>query len=197
MVDVSVTTVGHEPDQRRRPLHLPGAANRHQALDQSAPSSGGSTVVITGTDLTAASTVSFGATGATQFTVNSPTSITAIAPPGQAGAVDVTVTNTAGTSATSSKDIFKYLPTVEALTPNSGSTLGGESVTVIGSGFVPGATLTTFEFGKTKAKAVSCASSTTCTVSAPAQGAGTVAVTATVNKASSPSDPPGDQFTYS
>ena len=66
-----------------------------------------------------------------------------------------------------------------------------------GSGFALGSTATAFKFGSVKAKSVSCSSSTTCVVSAPAQGAGTVDVKATDNKAVSAVNAPADRFTYS
>jgi alpha-tubulin suppressor-like RCC1 family protein len=163
---------------------------------KSGPAAGGTTVTITGTEFATATKVAFGSTSAVEFTVNSPTSITAVAPPAVGGTVDVRVTNIAGTSVISTKDRFKYLPTVESVGPNSGSTLGGTGVTVTGSGFALGSTATTFMFGKVKAKSVNCTSSTTCTMTTPAQVAGTVDVKATVNKAISPINP-GDHFTYS
>ena len=154
-------------------------------------------MTITGTEFTAATKVGFGQTNAVEFTVNSPTSIIAVAPAATAGTVDVNVTNTVGTSANSTSDRFKYVPVVEGVTPNTGSTLGGTSVTVAGSGFTPGSTATAFNFGKVKAKSVNCTSTTTCIVSAPPQVAGTVDVKATVNKTSSAINAPGDRFSYS
>ena len=76
----------------------------------SGPTAGGGTVTITGSDFTAGSTVSFGATPATGVvTVVSSTSITATAPPGFAGTVDVTVaTPTTGTSASTGADQYTY-----------------------------------------------------------------------------------------
>ncbi len=162
---------------------------------KSGPAGGGTTVTITGTEFTDASEVSFGETSASSFTVNSPTSITAVSQPHAAGTVNVTVTNTYGASAAATADHFKYTPTVETVTPNTGSTAGGTSVTVTGSGFALGTTLTTFKFGKVKAKSVDCTSSTSCTMITPAQAAGSVNVTATVNKAISPINT-GDDFTY-
>ncbi len=72
---------------------------------------GGTSVTITGTNLSGATAVKFGSTSATSFTVNSSTSITATAPAG-AGTVNITVTTAGGTSATSTADQFTYaLPT--------------------------------------------------------------------------------------
>ena len=59
------------------------------------PTAGGTSVTITGTGFTGATAVKFGATAATAFTVNSATQITATAPAGVAGTVDITVTTPA------------------------------------------------------------------------------------------------------
>jgi hypothetical protein len=68
---------------------------------------GGTTVVITGTNLTAASAVHFGSATAASYTVNSATQITAVTPSGTA-AVNVTATTSGGTSATSSAAVYVY-----------------------------------------------------------------------------------------
>jgi hypothetical protein len=73
------------------------------------PTSGGTSVTITGTNFSGATAVSFGSNAAASFTVNSATQITATSPTG-VGTVDVTVTNQNGTSATSSGDRFTYGP---------------------------------------------------------------------------------------
>jgi alpha-tubulin suppressor-like RCC1 family protein len=166
-------------------------------LVKSGPATGGTAVTIAGTQFNGATKVSFGGVEATSFTVNSATSITAVAPAATtAGTVDVTVTNIAGSSPVSKTDRFKYTPVVEGLTPNTGSTLGGETVTVTGVGFAPGTTATALKFGVVKAKSVSCASPTSCTAVVPPGAAATVDVTATVNKAVGAVNAPGDQFTY-
>ena len=80
------------------------------------------------------------------FTVNSATSITATSPAGSAGTVDVTVTTPGGTSATSAADQFTYLtpaPTVTGVSPTTGPTAGGTSVTITGTNFT-GATAVSF-----------------------------------------------------
>ncbi len=119
-----------------------------------------------------------------------------VSPPSVAGQVDVTVSNLAGTSAITSKDHFKYTPAVEGVSPSGGPALGGTSVTVTGTGFAPGSGTTTFRFGKKKATGVVCASSSSCTMTAP-PGIGTVDVTAQVGKGKSSVNAPADQYTYS
>jgi uncharacterized protein YhjY with autotransporter beta-barrel domain len=78
-------------------------------LPTSGPTTGGTSVALTGTNFTGASGVKFGATNATSFVVHSNTSITAIAPVGSAGTVDITVINGGVTSAVSSADHFTYI----------------------------------------------------------------------------------------
>ena len=59
---------------------------------------GGTSVTITGENLTGATAVTFGATAATSFTVDSDTQISAVTPAKAAGAVDVAVTTPGGTA---------------------------------------------------------------------------------------------------
>jgi hypothetical protein len=69
---------------------------------------GGTTVTVSGANLTGATAVSFGSARATGVTVNGGgTSLTAVSPAGS-GTVNVTVTTPSGTSATSSADLFSY-----------------------------------------------------------------------------------------
>jgi len=72
------------------------------------PETGGTTVTITGLNFTGATAVKFGSKEAASFTVNSPTSITAVSPVGAKGKVEVTVTTPVGTSYTSPRDTFRY-----------------------------------------------------------------------------------------
>ena len=195
-VDVTVTTeAGTSPAVAADRFSYQNAPSVSKLSLKSGPAAGGSSVTITGTEFAAVSSVSFGTTPATEFTVNSATSITVIAPPASVGTVDVTVTNTAGPSALTSKDHFKYTPTITGVSPSSGSTAGGTSVTVTGSGFSVGSTGTSFKFATRKASTVNCVSSTSCTLITPAGVPGTVDVTALVNKTTSLTSP-SDQFTY-
>jgi hypothetical protein len=73
----------------------------------SGPSTGGTSVVITGTNLLNATSVKFGSANATSYTVNSPTQITATAPAGTT-TVDLTVVTPQGTSAAGAPDEYTY-----------------------------------------------------------------------------------------
>jgi alpha-tubulin suppressor-like RCC1 family protein len=75
----------------------------------SGPAAGGTTVTITGVLLRGATAVTFGGTPAASFTVVSATSITAVSPSGAVGSVDVRVTTSAGQTAVTPADQFKYL----------------------------------------------------------------------------------------
>jgi IPT/TIG domain len=185
-VDVTVTTPEATSPPNSGDLFTYAATPTVTKLKPTAgPVAGGTTVTITGTNLTGASAVKFGSTAATSFTVNSATSITAQAPAEPVATVDVTVTTAGGTSAISSKDHYKFSPTITSLSPNAGSTAGGTTVTVKGTGFALGTTASAFKFGTTKATSANCATSTECTVVSPAHEAGKVEVKVTVNKVTS------------
>ncbi len=106
----------------------------------SGPTSGRTQVTITGSGFTGTTGVRFG-TQAAYFTVDSYSSIVAISPStNRAGAVDVTVTTPAGTSATSSADQFTYtvatnVPTVSSIFPDMGPADGGGIAFIFGSNF--------------------------------------------------------------
>jgi hypothetical protein len=71
---------------------------------------GGDTIEISGTGFTGTTTVEFGRNSSSEFTVTSPTTITAVAPVG-AGIVHVQVMTPAGASRPSSTNQFTYIPT--------------------------------------------------------------------------------------
>jgi hypothetical protein len=77
----------------------------------SGPTSGDTTVIITGTNFGGATAVDFGGMPAISFVINSATQITAVSPAGAAGSANVTVVTPGGTSATSSADTFVYVVT--------------------------------------------------------------------------------------
>ena len=77
----------------------------------SGPTTGGTVVTISGTDLAGAAGVSFGG-AAGKITADTGTQVTVTSPPGQ-GTVDITVTTPSGTSALTSADRFTYLSPVQ------------------------------------------------------------------------------------
>ncbi|WP_201295394.1 MULTISPECIES: IPT/TIG domain-containing protein [Nocardia] len=138
------------------------------------PTTGGNTVTLTGTNLTNAAAVTFGATPAASFTVNSSTQITAIAPPGFAGAVNVTVTTPGGTATLPSAYFYRNIPALTAVSPSAGPLAGGNTITLTGADLLG---TTAVRFGSTAASAFTVVSDTQITATAPPSAAGTVAVT--------------------
>jgi IPT/TIG domain len=156
---------------------------------------GGTSVTITGTDLTGATAVNFGADAATGVVVVDATTITCNSPAHAAGTVDVTVTTPGGTSATSSADQFTYVapaPTVTGVSPISGTTAGGTSVTITGTNLTGTSAV---HFGTDAATSVVVVDATTVTCSSPAHAVGAVDVTVTTPGGTSATSS-ADQFTY-
>jgi hypothetical protein len=140
------------------------------------PPAGGTAVTITGTNFATGATVTFGTAAATNVVVVSATSITATTPAGSAGAVTVTVTVSGQSGSLANGFTYVVPPTVSSVSPNSGSTLGGTAVTITGTNFATGATVT---FGSAAATNVVVVSSTSITATTPAGSAGAVTVTVT------------------
>ncbi len=144
----------------------------------SGSTAGGTAVTITGTNFATGSTVTFGGTAATNVVVVSGTMITATTPAHAAGAVTVTVTVNGQSGSLISAFTYVAPPTVTSVSPNNGSTAGGTAVTITGTNFASGATVT---FGGTAATNVVVVSGTMITATTPAHAAGAVTVTVTVN----------------
>ncbi len=158
----------------------------------SGSSTGGQSVTITGTNFTSASAVTFGGTTAS-FTIDSSTQITATTPAHVAGAVDVVVTTPDGSATAANAYTYNDPPTITTVNPASGSTTGGQSVTITGTNFTSASAVT---FGGTNAS-FTIDSSTQITATTPAHVAGTVDVvvttpdsSATASNAYTYNDPP-------
>ena len=168
---------------------------------------GGSTVKITGTSLAGATVVRFGGVAGT-ITADSGTQITVTTPPATgtadmtvttaaitassavarggtgAGTVNITVTTRAGTSKITPADDYTYTaprPAVSGVSPAGGSTAGGTTVTITGTGL---AGATGVRFGAT-AGVITADSGTQITVTSP-PGKGTVTLTVTTPAGTSP-----------
>jgi hypothetical protein len=190
---VNLATIEKEEEERKEKEGV--APTVAKVSPRKGAVTGGTSVTITGKNLTGATAVHFGGALAAGYVVNSARKITAVAPASAAGTVDVTVTTAGGTSATSTKDRFKFGPLIiTAISPATGPKAGGTTVTVTGAGFAPGTAGTMFKVGKVTV-AASCASSTECTLTTPAGKVGAVDVVASVSKLKSAKSP-ADRFTY-
>src|SRR5205085_4088106 len=101
---------------------------------------GGTAVTHSGSSFQSCAKVTFGGSAATNFNVVNATTITATTPIGPANeqlAVDVTVTNPDGKSATQAHAFTYSVPptTINSITPSSVITTGGQQITITGSGF--------------------------------------------------------------
>ena len=107
----------------------------------------------------------------TGFNVNSDTSLSVYIPAGESpGTVDIRVTSIGGTSTRTSADRYTYLPpppppTVTGVSPNSGTALGGTTVTITGTGFTNAAYVS---FGGYAAQSFTVNSDTSITAVTPA-----------------------------
>lgn len=136
---------------------------------------GGTTVTLTGTNLTGATDVTFNGVSAPSFNVISSTTISAVTPIGVAGTVDIAVAAPAG--APSIVNGFTYIspPSVVGITPSVGDISGGTSVTLSGADFD---SATDVSIGGSAAS-FTVNSSTSITATTPAHALGSVDVTVT------------------
>jgi len=156
----------------------PGPAPVLTSIDQATGTTlGGTTVVLSGSDFVATPTVLFGGAVAT-VTASSPTTITVQTPAHAAGAADVTVVNPDGQVSNTLAGVFTFqvppppAPTVSAIAPVFGPTAGGTPVTVTGTNFVAGATVS---FGGSLGT-VTALSDSSISVTTPARAAAVVDV---------------------
>ena len=161
----------------------PGIPTVGTVTPNTGPTAGGSLITIRGTGFAPGATVTVGGVPATGVTVVDAMTITATTPPGAVGSVPVVVTNPNGRAGTLPNG-FTYTtgagaaPTVGTVAPNSGPTTGGQAVTITGTNFTPGATVT---IGGAPATGVTVVNPTTITATTPpgAVGPANVAVTTT------------------
>ena len=143
----------------------------------SGPATGGTSVTISGTGFATGATVTFDGIAAANVNVLGSTTITAVTPAHAGGAVNVVVANPGGQIGTSVNG-YAYAatvqpPTVASVSPASGPTTGGTSITITGTNFAAGASVT---LGGTVATNVVVTNSTTITATTPAHAAGVVDV---------------------
>ena len=163
----------------------------------SGSTAGGASVTISGTDFTDASAVAFGEADATSFTIDSSTTITAVAPPHGEGTVSVKVTTPSGSSTDTSADDYQYapvtVPSITGISPGTGAS--GDSVVITGTGFIGLAGPGAVTFGGVNAAGYTVNSLTRITAVAPSHGSAKVQVQV-VAAGGTTADIPADDFTY-
>lgn len=124
IVDITITTAaGTSPTTvndrytYQNPVVAPPAVTNVTA--NVGPLAGGNSVTITGTNFINVIAVNFGSAPSLTFIVNSSTSITATAPPGAAGTVNITITTLAGTSAAAASNQYTYQNSTAPLPPSN------------------------------------------------------------------------------
>src|SRR5439155_878407 len=140
----------------------------------SGPTAGGQSVNINGSDLSGATSVTFGGAAAT-ITANTASQITVTTPAHAAGVVDVVVTTPGGSTTWTGGYTFQAGPAITGISPNSGPTAGGQSVNINGAD-LSGATSVTFGGA---AAAITANTATQITVTTPTHAAGAVDVVVT------------------
>lgn len=161
----------------------------------SGPLAGGTTITIVGTgfgsiESTITRTVTIGSASCTSATVTvDNTTITCVTPARTAGAKDVVVTINGNTATKTGGFTYLEAPTISSLSAITGTTLGGTTVTITGTGFIEGATTIRIDGAS---RTVTWVSATEIRFTTPNHAAG--AVNITVTTAGGQSDP--TIFTY-
>ena len=156
------------------------------------PATGGTVVTVNGKGFQSGAAVAFGSTQSTAVTVASSTQLSAMAPPGSSGTVAITVTDPDAQTATlPSAFTYSSGPSVSSVSPSSGPVTGGTTVTILGTGFQSGASVT---FGGTASTSVTLVSSTEIQAVSPVSLAGTVSIS--VANPDSQSGTLASAFTY-
>jgi len=106
------------------------------------PAYGGDSITITGDYFSGITSVIIGGSDAASFSVNDINTITAVTPSSAAGSADVFLE--IGARSYTYPGVYTYIatPNFSTINPNTGDTFGGLPVTITGSNFVNGATVT-------------------------------------------------------
>ena len=135
---------------------------------------GGTSITITGSNFLSGAKVTIGGVDQGTTTLIDSNHISFTTAVGSVGLKDVVVTNP-DTQFVDAGNVFTYVlppPSFTSITPNSGTTAGGTSVTVNGTYFVSGATV----YVDGLARTTTFVNPTTLTLTTPAHAAGSVAI---------------------
>jgi hypothetical protein len=175
-VDVVVTTVGGSTTVVHGYLFI-GGTTLTAVTPSAGPSSGGATVTLTGTGFTGETLVTFGNKPSLEVLPNlAGTQLTALLPVHPAGPVDVSVATAGGSATLAGGFTYVDAPTLTTVTPTTGPTGGGTSLTLTGTGFRAGMQV---RLGGVPATGLTVVSATQATARTPAHAAGAVDVSVT------------------
>jgi hypothetical protein len=169
----------------------------------SGSTTGGTSVIISGSNFAGVNNVSFGSVAAASFNYNAANStITAITPSESAGSVLVTVTTPGGTATSPTQFTFAAPPTISGLNLSTGTSVvalapgidsGGNRVVIYGANL---STVTSVSFGSVPATTFAYNTSLGAIIAdSPAESVGTVNVVLT-NPGGTSTTSSADQFTY-
>jgi hypothetical protein len=171
---------GHDDLSNAWPIDIGPSAGDPPLLTSitpnSGPAGGFTTVNLTGSGFSGTTSVKFDGVNAISFVVNSGVSVDAVTPPGTLfDAVDVTITDPEGASTLA--DSFVYLnnppPSIDTVSPSSGTSDGGTLVSISGPSVVGVSDVT---FGGVSGTSLDIVSATSLTIVTPAGTAGAVDV---------------------
>ena len=195
-VDVTVTNPDSQSDVLDNVFTYeePQVERISEIVPDTGSAEGGEAVIVKGRDFVAGAVMSFNGRPATQVEVLNPTTIRVVIPAGPIGPVPVNVRNP-GEDAITVRGAFAYVDraprVVESVRPSKGPSGGGTRITIIGSGFAPGATV---DIGGSPARQVDVVSTTRITARTPAGDLGTADVA--VRNPDVPAAILPDGFTY-
>ena len=173
--DVSVTTRGGTATKARAFIYV-AAPTITSVSPSSGPLTAGTSITISGTNLTGASSVKIGGVAATNVIVSNATTITAKTPAGTAGSQTVEVTTVGGTVNKTNGFTYVPAPTIASVSPTSGPLTAGTAITITGSNFTGATSVTVGGIGATS---VIVASATSITAITPAGKAGAQSISVT------------------
>lgn len=186
-ISLPVTVYAYNPPPAPTVTHVSPA---------SGPTAGGTTVTVTGTNLTGATAVDFGTVPGSNISVNrSGTQLTVTAPPGSEGTVDITVATPSGTSTTGAADRYSYMPppaVALVMPPDAPANVGYHLTFIVGQNFTQ---VTTVSFGTTPT-VFAVLSSVVILAVVPPEPSGTVDVRVTTLFGGTSPSVAADRFTY-
>ena len=175
-VDITVSGIDGSATRPNAFTYNSGAPTASALSVVAGPIAGGTSVVLSGSDLASITSVTVGGTAATRNSTTS-TSVTFTTPPKAVGTYDVVVSNSSGFATLTNAFTYVAAPTIASISPAAGTIAAGQSVTLTGTNLSLTSSVT---FGGRLATVTSKTSSTIVVQTpSPAAGASVVNVVVT------------------